>query len=86
MSEKQAALLVAAMAAALLAVAIVMPFSGIQPYGEDVIQTHIAQQDNALCAKLGFTDANDPRAAECMAELANLRQRHERLLVAYGLF
>ena len=86
MSEKQAALRVASIAAALLAVAITLPRNGFQPYGEATIQKHISQEDSALCAKFGLLDASDPRSANCMAELANLRQQYRRLLVTYNLF
>ena len=86
MSERHAALLVVAIAAALLAVAIILPVQGFQPYGEATIQKHISQEDSALCAKFGLLDASDPRSANCMAELASLRQQYRRLLVTYNLF
>ncbi len=86
MSEKQAARLVAAIAAALLTVAIILPVRGFQPYGVAAIQKQISQEDSALCAKLALTDASDPHAADCMAELASLTQRHRSLLAAYSPF
>ncbi len=84
LSEKQAAFLVAGMAAALLAGAVILPSSGIQPFGEDAVQKQIAQEDSAVCARFGLAKADDPRSAECMAELADLRQRHERLVATYS--
>ena len=85
MSEKQSALLVTAIAVVLLVGAVALPSSGIRPYGDAAILKQVAREDNALCAKFGFADAN-PRSAECIAELGGLRRRHERLLVAYDLF
>jgi hypothetical protein len=85
LSEKRAALLTAAMTAALLTVALVLPSSGISPFGEDTIQRRIVHEDRVLCDKFGLVDTKDPRSAECMADLAKLRLRHERLLVAYSL-
>jgi hypothetical protein len=86
LSEKQAAFLAAAMGSALLAGAVVLPTSGLQPYGGDEIHNQIVQEDNTLCAKLGSTNADDPRSAKCMTALAELRRRHERLLAAYSQF
>jgi len=86
LSEKQAAFLVAAIAAALLAGMEVLSSSGFQPYGEAAIENYIFQEDSAVCAKLGLTDANNSHSADCMAELAIVRQRHARLLVEYSLF
>lgn len=74
------------MAAALLVVGIILPLLGFQPYGESATQNYISQEDSAVCAKLGLTDANNPHSADCMAELAIVRQRHARLLVAHRLF
>ena len=85
MSEKQSVLLVAATAVVLFVGAVALPSSGIRPYSNATILKQVAQEDSALCAKFGFTDAN-PRSAECMTELGDLRQRHERLLVVYDLF
>ena len=84
-SEKQSVLLVAAMTVVLLAGAVTLPSSGIRPYSNAAILKQVALEDTAFCAKFGFTDAN-PRSAECMTELGDLRQRHERLLIAHDLF
>ena len=85
MSEKQSVLLVTAIAVVLLAGAVALPSSGIRPYSNAAILKQVVREDNALCAKFGFAEAN-PRSAECMTELGDLRQRHERLLAAYDLF
>ncbi len=83
MSEKKAALLVAAIAGALLAVATIILFGGMRPYDEDAILQQIAREDSALCTKLAFTAATQG-SDQCVAELADLRQRHDRLRITYG--
>jgi hypothetical protein len=85
MSEKKAALLVAAVAGLVLTGAAILPSSNIQPYGEATILKRIAQQDSDLCARFRFPAASQ-EFAQCMAELADVRQRHEQLLIAYEQF
>jgi len=82
MSERKAAVLVAAVAGLLLAGSAVLSSSGIRPYGEEAVLKQIADEDSSLCTKFGL-DAASQRHAECMADLANLRQRHVQLLTKY---
>jgi len=85
MSEGKAALLVGAIAGVLLAVAVALPSSGVQPYGDVAIEKQLAREDSAVCTKLGFATA-DKGSVRCADELTNLRQRSERVLIANGWF
>jgi hypothetical protein len=51
-------------------------------YGQQDIAAQIERDDSALCNKFGFARGT-PRAGECVADLAELRRRHERLIAPY---
>lgn len=85
-SELRAAALVAALAAVALAVAIILPLSGISPVGEAAFRARIAQEGGALCARFGFGQEENLRSAACKAELADLHRDYQRLLLAYTRF
>ena len=82
MSERKAAVLVAALAGLLLAGSAALSSSGIRPYGEDRVLERIAAEDSALCAKFGIPTASQG-FEQCMSDLADLRQRHVELLREY---
>jgi hypothetical protein len=67
---------IAAIACGLLA------YIGGPVYGEQEIKAQIEREDSSLCDKFGLT-AGTPRAGECVADLADLRHRHERLIAPY---
>jgi hypothetical protein len=69
--------------AAVLAIGVAIRASGMRPYGEQAILRQIDQEDGALCQKFGFL-VTAPQFADCMLALADLRQRHVELLVAYS--
>jgi hypothetical protein len=82
MSESKAAVLVAVLGALLLTGSAALSSSGIRAYGEDAILKRISEEDNALCAQFGIA-ASSQSFAQCMADLADLRQRHVQLLKEY---
>ena len=69
--------------AILVALAVAIPLSGVRPYGEQAILAQIDREDSTLCDKFGFA-ARGPKFADCMLDLADLRQSHLDLLRAYS--
>ena len=65
------------------ALAVAIPLSGARPYGEQAILEFIDHEDGTLCYKFGFA-ANTPEFADCMLDLAGLRQRHVELVRSYS--
>jgi hypothetical protein len=57
--------------------------SGLRPYGEQAILAQIEHEDGALCGKFGIAVATQ-KFSDCLADLADLRQRHAELLAAYA--
>lgn len=83
MTDNKAAVVVLALAGAVLLAGSAAVSSGyLRPYGEGAILKEIADEDSALCLKFGFSAASQG-FLQCMADLADLRQRHVRLLAAY---
>jgi hypothetical protein len=77
--ERTALKLVVAIAGPILAVAAVIPSTGIRPYGEQALLAQIDIDNAALCGKFGFLAAT-PQFADCMDDLTDLRRRHAELL------
>lgn len=50
-------------------------------YTEKQIAAQIQRDDEALCAKFGFA-AGIQKAAECDADLADLRRQHEKIIAS----
>ena len=75
--------LVAIGSAILIALVVAIPLSGVRPYGEQAILEQIDHEDSALCDKFGFA-ARTPKFADCMLDLAGLRQSHLDLLRSYS--
>jgi len=69
--------------AILVALAVAIPLSGVRPYGEQAILAQIDREDSTLCDKFGFA-ARVQKFADCMLDLADLRQSHLDLLRAYS--
>ncbi len=69
--------------ATLIALIVAIPLSGVRPYGEQSIPEQIDHEDSALCDKFGFA-AMTPKFADCMLDLAGLRQSHLDLLRSYS--
>ena len=69
--------------AILIALVVAIPLSGVRPYGEQAILEQIDHEDSTLCDKFGFA-ARTPRFADCMLDLADLRQNHLDLLRSYS--
>jgi hypothetical protein len=69
--------------AILVALVVAIPLSGVRPYGEQAILEQIDQEDSTLCDKFGFA-ARSPKFADCMLDLADLRQSHLDLLRSYS--
>ena len=67
----------------LVVLAVAIPFSGVRPYGEQAILEQIDHDDSALCDKFGFA-AGTPKFADCMLDLASIRQSHLDLLRSYS--
>lgn len=67
----------------ILSLGIVLRALGIRPYGEQAVLEQIDREDGALCHKFGFT-AGSAQSADCLLALADLRQHHVDLLVAYS--
>jgi hypothetical protein len=53
---------------------------GYSPYGRQAINQQTEREDGTLCAKFGFS-AGSRQASDCKIDLADLRRRHERLLL-----
>ncbi len=53
---------------------------GLQPYGQQAIDRQIEREDGSLCQKLGFAPGGEQNN-ECKTALADLRRRHEQLLL-----
>ena len=66
-----------------LVLAVVIPLYGARPYGEQAILEQIDHEDSALCDKFGFA-AMTQESADCMLDLADLRQRHVDLVQSYS--
>ena len=66
-----------------LALAVAIPLSGARPYGEQAILEQIDHEDGTLCQKFGFA-VSTPESADCMLDLADLRQRHVDLVQSYS--
>jgi hypothetical protein len=69
--------------AILVALVVAIPLSGVRPYGEQAILEQIDQEDSTLCDKFGFA-ARSQKFADCMLDLADLRQSHLDLLRSYS--
>ena len=69
--------------AVVLAFGVMVQVSGARPYGEQAILEQIDREDSALCQKFGFA-ASTLESAECVLNLADLRQRHVNLLRSYS--
>jgi hypothetical protein len=67
----------------IFSLAVAIPLSGARPYGEQAIQEQIDHEDSALCDKFGF-ESRTPKLADCMLDLAGLRQSHLDLLRSYS--
>lgn len=83
MSDGRAAVLVAAIAVLLLGGSALLSTTNIRPYDEDAILKQIADEDSTLCSKFGLQAASQ-EFGQCVADLADLRQRHEQLLIAHS--
>jgi hypothetical protein len=53
---------------------------GYAPYGQQAIDRQIDQEDSSLCEKFGL-HAGTSQFSECKADLADMRHRHELLLL-----
>jgi hypothetical protein len=53
---------------------------GYSPYGQKAMEQQIDRDDSSLCAKLGLASGTQ-RGVECKTALADLRRRHEVLLL-----
>jgi len=53
---------------------------GYGPYGQRAIDQQIDREDSALCEKFEFSSGTTQHST-CKADLAELRQQHERLLL-----
>ena len=53
---------------------------GYSPYGQKAMEQQIDRDDSSLCAKLGLA-SETRRGVECKTALADLRRRHELLLL-----
>ena len=69
--------------AILVVLAVAIPLSGVRPYGEQAILEQIDHEDGTLCQKFGFA-VSTPESADCMLDLADLRQRHVDLVQSYS--
>jgi hypothetical protein len=82
MSNQKAAVLIVALAGLLATGSAVLSSGSMHPYGEDAMLKRIAEEDAVLCAKFGIPAASQT-FNQCMTDLADLRQRHVRLLREY---
>ena len=69
--------------AVVFALSIAIQVSGARPYGEQAILEQIEHEDGALCQKFGFA-ARTPESADCVLDLADLRQHHVDLVQSYS--
>ena len=83
MTQRSAALLVAAMSGTILVAAAIISTSGLRPYDQQEINAQIDNEDSALCAKFGFDNATE-KFKGCLLDLADLRKRTLDLLGAYA--
>jgi hypothetical protein len=72
-----------AILAILVALVVAIPLSGVRPYGEQAILEQIDHEDSVLCDKFGFA-ASTPKFADCMLDLAGIRQSHLDLLRSFS--
>lgn len=72
--------LMAVVAVVALAGAMLPKVAGYGAYGQQEIDQQIDREDSALCEKFQFA-AGTMQHAACKADLADLRLRHERLLL-----
>jgi hypothetical protein len=66
-----------------LLIALALQTLGERPYGGDAIAAQIEREGSDLCSKFGFAP-DRTKFYDCMRELADLRTRHEGLVVAYS--
>lgn len=66
---------------AVLALGAIIRIAGVRPYGEQSILEQIERDDSALCRKFGLATGKQ-QYADCMLDLADLRQRHVNLLIS----
>ena len=78
-----ASVAIASVIVVVFSLAVAIPLSGARPYGEQAIQEQIDHEDSALCDKFGFA-SRTPKFADCMLDLAGLRQSHLDLLRSYS--
>ena len=60
-------------------VCIVISATGMRPFGEAEMVQRIEQEDSQLCQKFGIQTATD-KFAGCMSDLADLRDRHLKIV------
>jgi hypothetical protein len=66
--------------AGVIAAAILPRLTGYAPYGQRAIEQQIDQEDSMLCGKFALPPGTGSHS-ECKAALADLRHRHELLLL-----
>jgi hypothetical protein len=66
--------------AGVIAAAILPRLIGYAPYGQRAIEQQIDQEDSVLCGKFEMPQGTG-RHSDCKAALADLRHRHELLLL-----
>ena len=69
------------------AVALVCIFivaTGMRPLGEAEMQQQIEREDSELCGKFGMQAATE-KFSTCMADLADLRIRHMKMVADWDL-
>jgi hypothetical protein len=66
-----------------LIIALAVQALGEPPYGANGMADRIAREDSDLCTRFGFAP-DRIKFEECMRDLADLRARHEGLVVAYS--
>jgi hypothetical protein len=81
MSERQLTSLVLVPLVAAVVIAGSVPWlMGYAPYGQQATDQQIDREDGALCEKFGFPSGAQ-QYSDCKVDLADLRRRHELLLV-----
>jgi len=83
MTQKPAALLVAAMSGTIVVAAAIISTGGLRPYDYQEINAQIDNEDSALCTKFGFDNATE-KFKGCLLDLADLRKSTLDLLGAYA--
>jgi hypothetical protein len=78
-----ASVVIASVIVVAFALAVAIPLSGARPYGEQAVQEQIDHEDSVLCEKFGLA-ATTPKFADCMIDLAGLRESHLDLLRSYS--